>query len=194
VPPSAHHPHRKRLTRRPVAPSLPRNRHSATVHRKIENTQPPVLLLASSLPMSATMWVVRTAGKSSTLPSRATALLRPGRFPLPPQITVRQASHPFLKFLFPCGDVCLSLGRSALFAIPVRYQSTGRMKETALTSKADWTARKSLCPMVRDPVKDCYCYDMNSQKIPAAIYYCSDKFEECVIYQRVKATRYCLGR
>jgi hypothetical protein len=68
------------------------------------------------------------------------------------------------------------------------------MKETVSAAKADWTAGKSLCPMVRDPVKDCYCYDMNSQKIPAAIYYCGDRFEECIIYQRIIATRYSLRR
>lgn len=33
---------------------------------------------------------------------------------------------------------------------------------------------------------------MTSQKIPAALYYCSGKFEECVIYQRIRATRYRL--
>ena len=57
---------------------------------------------------------------------------------------------------------------------------------------ARWISDKRLCPLVRDPLRECYCYDMTSQKIPAAIYYCSGKFEDCVIYQRIKATRYSL--
>jgi hypothetical protein len=57
---------------------------------------------------------------------------------------------------------------------------------------ARWISGKKLCPLARDPLRACHCYDMNSQKIPAAMYYCGGKFEECVIYQRIIATKYCL--
>ncbi|MBW2011386.1 MAG: hypothetical protein JRI32_07030 [Deltaproteobacteria bacterium] len=40
-----------------------------------------------------------------------------------------------------------------------------------------------MCPFVKNPYEDCYCYNMNTQeKIKGAIYYCGENFEECEIY------------
>ena len=66
------------------------------------------------------------------------------------------------------------------------------MEECTSIDKALMKSSKIMCPLVRDPQRECYCYDMTSQKIPAALYYCSGKFEECIIHQRIKATRYSL--
>jgi hypothetical protein len=71
-------------------------------------------------------------------------------------------------------------------------EDSGSEDKAQRTYSARWTAGEGLCPLVRDPLSDCYCYDMNSQKIQYAIYYCSDKYEQCVIFRRIKATRYRL--
>ncbi len=43
---------------------------------------------------------------------------------------------------------------------------------------------KRLCPFIQKPQDDCYCASLNSQKVEAAIYYCSENFEKCEIYRR----------
>lgn len=39
------------------------------------------------------------------------------------------------------------------------------------------------CPLINEAREGCYCIDMNSQKIHAAVYYCGGNFEECGIYK-----------
>jgi len=43
-------------------------------------------------------------------------------------------------------------------------------------------AEKKLCPLTGNPYEDCYCIDMNSQKIFKALSYCCRSFEECDVY------------
>jgi len=45
------------------------------------------------------------------------------------------------------------------------------------------------CPWVDDPMVDCYCWDLKSDRLKQAIYYCAKNFTECVIYQRSKEMR-----
>ena len=71
-------------------------------------------------------------------------------------------------------------------------EDSGSEGKAQRTPSARWTSGEGLCPLVRDPLSDCYCYDMNSQKISAAIYYCGGKYEQCEIYRRIKAARYSL--
>jgi hypothetical protein len=40
-----------------------------------------------------------------------------------------------------------------------------------------------LCPFIKEPGKDCYCINMNSNKVLFAIRFCGGKFEECRIYK-----------
>jgi hypothetical protein len=44
---------------------------------------------------------------------------------------------------------------------------------------------KTICPFVKEPNKDCYCFKLDSQSIKAVIYYCSKNFEECAIYNKL---------
>ena len=76
--------------------------------------------------------------------------------------------------------------------IPVKVEAAKNMEDSTSTPKAQWTSAKKLCPVLWEPLRECYCHDMTSQKIAAAIYYCGGKFEECIIYQRIKATRHRL--
>ena len=40
-----------------------------------------------------------------------------------------------------------------------------------------------ICPFVKNPFSDCYCFNLNSRNINPAIHYCSNNFEKCEIYQ-----------
>lgn len=42
---------------------------------------------------------------------------------------------------------------------------------------------KSQCPFIEDPSDECYCLNMSSQKIEAAIYFCGGNFDTCAIYK-----------
>ncbi len=43
-------------------------------------------------------------------------------------------------------------------------------------------AENNLCPLTGNPYEDCYCFDMNSQKIFKALFYCCSAFEDCEVY------------
>jgi hypothetical protein len=43
---------------------------------------------------------------------------------------------------------------------------------------------KTICPLIKNPYKDCYCAGMNSQKVLYALEYCGGTFERCEIYIR----------
>lgn len=44
--------------------------------------------------------------------------------------------------------------------------------------------RKSMCPVVKNPYKDCYCADLsNQEKVKQAIFYCGEHFSQCEIYK-----------
>ncbi len=42
---------------------------------------------------------------------------------------------------------------------------------------------KNICPFVKKPFNDCYCFNLTSKNINSAIQYCSNNFEECDIYR-----------
>lgn len=39
------------------------------------------------------------------------------------------------------------------------------------------------CPLVQDPLDECYCLNVSSLTAEETIYYCGENFEECAIYQ-----------
>jgi hypothetical protein len=42
---------------------------------------------------------------------------------------------------------------------------------------------KKICPLVKDPSDECYCFKLGSQDIEKAVYYCNKNFETCDIYK-----------
>ena len=53
------------------------------------------------------------------------------------------------------------------------YQEKGKTKGS----------EEQLCPLVRNPRKSCYCYNLNTHvNIRKAIYYCTTNFRDCEIY------------
>ena len=48
-------------------------------------------------------------------------------------------------------------------------------------------SEEQLCPLVRNPRKSCYCYNLNTHvNIRKAIYYCTTYFRDCEIYVSIK--------
>ena len=45
-------------------------------------------------------------------------------------------------------------------------------------------SNKNHCPIIRDPLDDCYCIKMNSLDIDRAVNLCSKNFKLCEIYKR----------
>ncbi|MDD2853579.1 MAG: hypothetical protein PHY09_16965 [Desulfuromonadaceae bacterium] len=41
----------------------------------------------------------------------------------------------------------------------------------------------SLCPKIRQPHRDCYCYNITSQKILNVLRFCGSNYEKCKMYQ-----------
>ncbi len=39
-----------------------------------------------------------------------------------------------------------------------------------------------LCPFIKKPFNDCYCFNLTSRTINPAIHYCSNNFDKCEIY------------
>jgi len=46
-----------------------------------------------------------------------------------------------------------------------------------------------LCPILADPLPECYCFDITSMKIIHAIKYCLNDYLACEIYQSAKAEK-----
>ena len=44
--------------------------------------------------------------------------------------------------------------------------------------------KHKLCPFVKKPLHDCYCFDLNSRNINPAIHYCSNYYESCDIFKK----------
>lgn len=40
-----------------------------------------------------------------------------------------------------------------------------------------------ICPIVKNPFTDCYCFNLNSRNINPTIKYCGNDFESCEIYK-----------
>jgi hypothetical protein len=43
--------------------------------------------------------------------------------------------------------------------------------------------KNKLCPLVKDPLNECYCFDLNSKTITPAITYCGNNYKSCAIYK-----------
>ena len=43
---------------------------------------------------------------------------------------------------------------------------------------------RRLCPFTRLPWEECYCFELTSNKVKEAVYYCAKHFKECDIYQK----------
>ena len=41
-----------------------------------------------------------------------------------------------------------------------------------------------MCPFVQEANEECFCSDMRSLYVEAAIHYCGGNYEDCVIYKR----------
>ena len=48
------------------------------------------------------------------------------------------------------------------------------------------------CPLTREPLKECYCSDMGSQKVQASIDFCGGAYNACEIYNKMQATEHIL--
>lgn len=46
-----------------------------------------------------------------------------------------------------------------------------------------------LCPLLGTPQKNCYCVEMNSNKVQFALRFCGGAFQECRIFQSYLAER-----
>lgn len=44
--------------------------------------------------------------------------------------------------------------------------------------------RNEICRFVQNPFFDCYCFNLTSQHINSAIYYCGNHFNACKIYKK----------
>ena len=44
---------------------------------------------------------------------------------------------------------------------------------------------KNQCPIIRNPLDECYCIQMNSLDIDRAVNYCSKNFKGCEIYKKI---------
>lgn len=49
---------------------------------------------------------------------------------------------------------------------------------------------EKFCPVLSNPEPDCYCFNLDSQKIAFALKYCQGNYLACDIYQRVKNRSY----
>jgi hypothetical protein len=44
-------------------------------------------------------------------------------------------------------------------------------------------ASKMICPLLREPLEECYCNSMSSQDIEKTIFFCSHSYKACEIYK-----------
>lgn len=40
-----------------------------------------------------------------------------------------------------------------------------------------------VCPIVKNPFADCYCFNLNSRNISPTIKFCGNNFKDCEIYK-----------
>lgn len=44
---------------------------------------------------------------------------------------------------------------------------------------------KKLCPFIVSAYDDCYCTEINSQKVESIVFYCMSNYVECEIYKKL---------
>ena len=42
---------------------------------------------------------------------------------------------------------------------------------------------KKICPLLREPLEECFCNSMSSQDIEKTIFFCSGSYKMCEIYK-----------
>ena len=58
----------------------------------------------------------------------------------------------------------------------------------------DISKTKKRCPFIQHPSKACYCYEMNSSKVPNVLKYCNAEFNLCFVFNKLKkACKKCKG-
>lgn len=48
-------------------------------------------------------------------------------------------------------------------------------------------AVQNVCPFVRNPFRECYCFDLSSRTINAAITYCGNNFRNCIFFKKFQS-------
>jgi hypothetical protein len=59
------------------------------------------------------------------------------------------------------------------------------MNEFTTPSSNRGNGADKFCPVLSDPEPDCYCFNLDSQRITFALKYCQGNYLACDIYQRV---------
>ena len=44
--------------------------------------------------------------------------------------------------------------------------------------------KNKLCPLVKNPLDNCYCLNLNSSNINPAIHYCGNHYRACEIFKK----------
>ena len=60
------------------------------------------------------------------------------------------------------------------------------MSEFSTFSLNGGEGEEKFCPVLNNPEPDCYCFNLDSQKITFALKYCQGNYLACDIYQRVQ--------
>jgi len=47
-----------------------------------------------------------------------------------------------------------------------------------------------MCPFVKNPLRECYCFNLTSKTINSAIEYCGYNYQRCAIFKKVMKERY----
>lgn len=72
-------------------------------------------------------------------------------------------------------------------AKPLSNDEQNNKTETTPSTKAD-APKASRCPLVDNPLAECYCVVLTSLKIPNIIAYCQGNYENCETYQQWQRT------
>jgi len=50
--------------------------------------------------------------------------------------------------------------------------------------EAESKGGRRICPYVKSPREDCYCFTMSSLKTQAAVYYCGGNYRACEMFRQ----------
>lgn len=121
---------------------------------------------------------LRDTGVPCELPAsrRAVFGFLPAQPAVAPERGEEQRCHPIHRSLRACPD--------SLIRHP---HSDGGLMECRAQKPSQDVSRpavcRGLCPLVRDPGEGCFCSDLRSQNIEAALRYCCGNYQECRIFK-----------
>ncbi len=46
--------------------------------------------------------------------------------------------------------------------------------------------RKDICPLVNNPLRECFCFETNSRNAEMALDFCGANYRECRIYKKYR--------